>query len=411
MGSRATQRLPVRLYNRLAARLGREPRPFDEEALLAAARKATGLGDFGRLDFRDGLRVLLHAYDEEARLTPFGRMLVRRELLGILKARLTLTEAWQRDPKVLDAPIRRPIFILGLPRSGTTALHQLLAEDPGNQVLEYWLAAAPGPRPDPAAWRSDPRFKEATRALRTGYWLDPGLRAIHDLTPEGPEECRHLLGQSLTDDTFDSNATIPSYTSWYARCDMRPSYAWHRNVLRLVQSSGLERRWVLKYPAHMAHLHVLLETYPDACIVQTHRDPSRVLPSLCSLVTRWRGIYEDEVDVEAVARWQVEMWAGRLEHAMSVRGAWDDPEQFFDLSFQELRADPIAAVRRLYAHFGLGLSEEAERRMRVRIATHPEGRHGGHAYAAEEFGLDRSAVAERFGAYSERFGVEAEPDA
>lgn len=402
-------RLPVRLYNEVARRLGREPTRFTEDALLEKASRSTGLDDFGDERFREGLGVLLAAYDEEARLTPFGRMMVRQQLLEILRARLSVVAAWKRDASVLEAPIRRPVFILGLPRTGTTALHHLLGEDPGNQVLEYWLAASPGPRPPPEEWWRDPRFKEAARGLRTTYWLDPGLRAIHELTPEGPEECRHLLGQSFTDDTFDSNATLPSYTAWYAQRDMAPSYAWHRDVLKLVQAGGLARRWVLKYPAHLAHLQVLLASYPDACIVQTHRDPAEVLPSLCSLVTNWRGIFEDDVEVEAVARWQVEMWAARMEHALTVRDAANE-SQFFDLPFHELRADPIAAVHRLYEHFGFGLSDEAERRMRAWVVHNLEHRPGSHHYTAEQFGIDPGEIAERFAGYTSRFGVEEETE-
>jgi hypothetical protein len=402
----------VRLFNRagrLLERLGRRPPCFvdSEAALLEAACKATGLHDFGNPGFLRGLRVLLQAYDEEAHLNPFGRMMVHQELGGLLESRLSVQHAWNRSPEVLGAPIRRPIFILGLPRTGTTALHHLLAQDPENQVLEYWLAAAPGPRPPVSQWKSDPRYKQAVRGLKVMYYLDPTLKAIHLMTADGPDECRHLLQQSFTDDTFDSNASIPGYTRWYAQQDMRASYARHRDVLKLIQSPQPERRWVLKYPAHMAHLHVLLETYPDACIVQTHRDPTRVLPSLCCLVTGWRGIYEDGVDVRTVARWQVEMWSQRMQHAMKVRAA-ADPGRFLDLHFAELLIDPVEAVRRLYEHFEFRLTEVTEKRMRAWHARNPQGKHGGHRYSAAQFGLMEEEIAERFVPYTEHFGVPKE---
>jgi hypothetical protein len=380
-----------------------------EEALLEGARRATGLSDFGDPGFREGLGVLLRAYDEEARLTPFGAWMTRQQLAGILRARLGVVEGLRRDPACRAAPIRRPVFVLGLPRTGTTALHALLAADPACQALEYWLAASPGPRPPREGWERDPRFKEAAFGLRMTYWLDPGLRAIHDLTPDGPDECRHLLGQCFTDDTFDSNATIPSYTAWYRKADLRPSYAWHRDVLHLIGRPTPKKRWLLKYPAHLAHLHVLLETYPDACIVQTHRDPSRVLPSLCSLVANWRGIYEDGVDVRTVARWQVEMWAERLEHALAVRARLE-PGRFFDLHFREIVEDPVAAARRVHDHFGLPWTGEGERAMRAWHAAHPPGRHGAHRYDAARFGLSPGEIRERFRAYTGRFGVPAEGD-
>ncbi len=406
------QRLLVGLYNgaqRLAERFGRTPPGFadSEEPLLEAARKATGLDDFGDPAFLASLRVLLRAYDEESQLTPFGRMMVRQELTGILKNRLSVQDAWRREPQRLEAPIRRPIFILGLPRTGTTALHHLLACDPANQVLEYWLAAAPGPRPPQSEWSADPRYKEAVRGLKVMYYLDPGLKAIHLMTADGPDECRHLFLQSFLDDTFDSNATIPSYTKWYAQQDMRPAYARHRDVLKLIQSSEPDRRWVLKYPAHMRNLRVLFETYPDACIVQTHRDPGRVLASLCSLVSGWRGIYEDAVDRFALGRWQLAMWSDMMNGALAVRDA-ADAGQFFDLPFGELVADPVAAVQRMYAHFGFELSAEAERAMAAWHADNPQGKHGGHQYAAADFGLSEGEIAERFAPYLERFQVARE---
>ncbi len=405
-----SQRLPVRVFNqanRLLRHLGRTPERFDADALMDAASGATGLDDFGRPGFERGLRVLVETYESEANLNPFGRWMVRQELLGILSSRLAVVDAWKRDPRVLEAEIERPIFVLGLPRTGTTALHDLLARDPNTQALDYWLAAAPGPRPPPDQVKGDPRYKRAAQGLRLTYYLDPGLRAIHNLTPDGPDECRHLLQESFTDDTFDSNATIPSYTGWYAQTDMRPSYEHHRDVLKLIQSTCGERHWALKYPAHMTHLHVLLEIYPDACIVQTHRDPARVLPSLCSLVSGWRGIYEDEIDPEAIGRWQLDMWVERMEHALAVREK-ANPAQFFDIHFREMIEDPVAVVKRMNQHFGFPFDEPAERRLRAWHAEHPQGKLGGHRYRAEDFGLSYGEMGERFKAYRDHFDVPTE---
>jgi hypothetical protein len=390
--------------------LGRRPARFadSEEALCEAARQATGLADFGNEGFREGLRVLLRCYDEEARLTPFGRRMLTGELTGILAARLLCEAGWRADPGVLAAPVERPLFILGLPRTGTTALHGLLACDPACQVLEYWLAAAPGPRPPRERWEADPRFRAARAGLAFVYRLDPQLEAIHRITADGPEECRHLLAQSFSDDTFDSNASIPSYTEWFRRQDMRPAYARHRRVLQLVGSTAPGRRWVLKYPAHIRNLDVVFETYPDACCVWTHRDPARVLPSLCSLVSGWRALYEEGVDPRAIGGWQLDLWAELVERGMARRRA-ADPARFFDLHFREVEADPLGAVKRLYDHFGFALSPEAESAMRAWVAANPRGSHGAHRYDAARFGLDEERIAERFAAYRDRFGVEREP--
>ncbi|MBW2445540.1 MAG: sulfotransferase [Deltaproteobacteria bacterium] len=317
-----SQRLPVRLFNATRRGIdrvrGREAR-FEAEPLLDAAREATGLSDFGVGPWREGFDTLLDAYNEESNLNPFGRFMVEGMLGGILQSRLQLEKAFHDEPALHDVKIERPIFILGLPRTGTTALHFLMGQDPDRQVLEYWLAAAPGPRPPRDAWAGDPRFKAAAQGLKLTYWLDPGLRAIHNLTPEGPEECRHLFLQTFVDHTFDANANIPSYTKWFDGQDMRPAYERHRDILRFIGSSTPGRQWVLKYPAHMRNLDALLEVYPDACFIQTHRDPAEVIPSVCSLVTGWRGIHEDTLDFEAIGRWQLELYAGWVENTMRVR--------------------------------------------------------------------------------------------
>lgn len=379
-----------------------------EEAMLEAACDATGLRDFGGGAWREHLRVLLRAYDEESRLTEAGRAMVQGEIGGALAARLACEAAWRANPSVLRHEIRRPLFILSLPRSGTTALHWLLAQDPANQVLEYWLAAAPCPRPPRATWEAEPAYQAAVGVLQWIYQTDPDLRAIHWMEADGPEECRHLFVQSFLDHTFDSNATIPSYTRYFEAQDMRPAYARHRDVLKLVGSTAPERRWVLKYPAHLRELDVLLETYPDACIVQTHRDPAKVLPSVCSLVTGWRSLYEGGADPKAIGAWQVELYAGMIEKAMAVR-ARSDPGQFHDLPFRELVADPVGAIARMYAHFGFDWTPEAEGRMRAWHAANPQHKHGGHRYSAERFGLSEDGIAERFADYARRFDVPREP--
>lgn len=378
-----------------------------EESLLATARQATGLDDFGDGAWRDHFRTLLRCYDAESKLTEAGAGMVQGEITGALCARLVCEAAWKRDPGVLRTEIRRPLFVLGLPRSGTTALHWLLAQDPASQVLEYWIASSPRPRPPRETWEGEPAYQSAIEVLQWIYETDPGLAAIHWMEADGPEECRHLFVQSFLDHTFDSNATIPSYTKYFEAQDMRPAYARHRDVLKLVGSTSPERRWVLKYPAHMRELDVLLETYPDACIVQTHRDPARVLPSVCSLVTGWRSLYEGRADAHAIGGWQLEMYASMLEKAMDVR-AQASPAQFYDLSFAELVADPVGAIARTYDHFGFAFSAEAERRMRAFHATNPQHKHGGHAYSLAQFGLAEPAIRERFARYAERFGVARE---
>lgn len=402
----------VRAFNAakgLASKFGSErPGLLDSAgALHEAAAKAAGHDDFGDPSYREGFEVLMRAYDEEAKLTPFGRMMVDQQLLGILKNRLTAERAWSESPGILATEVRRPIFVLGLPRTGTTALHHLLGQDPGIQVLEYWLAAAPQARPPASEWKDHVDFKGSARDLWMTYYLDPSLKAIHLMTAEGPEECRHLFQQTFSDDTFDCNATIPSYSKWYFAHDMGDCYRRHRDLLKLIGSTSPERRWVLKYPVHMRNLRSLLEVYPDACFVQTHRDPSKIMPSVCSLVAGWRALYERDVDVRAIGQWQLELWASSLEHTMEVREQLDG-SRFFDLPFRDIAEDPLAAIRRMYAHFGMELGQQATTAIGGWHSANPRGKFGEHIYRAEDFGFSKGSINGRFASYLERFDVELE---
>jgi hypothetical protein len=378
-----------------------------EDLFHEQARQAVGYDDFGDPVYREGFRVLLEAYDREAHLTDLGRMMVEGQLLGILKNRLVAQRAWNEKPDILKQEIRRPIFVLGLPRTGTTALHHFLGQDPDNQVLEYWLAAAPQPRPPRPEWGAHPDYAQAVGDLAAMYQLDPNLKAIHLMTADGPEECRHLLQQTLTDDTFDCNSTIPSYSEWYGKVNMRPTYERHRDLLKLIGSTQLGRRWLLKYPVHMGNLETVFEIYPDACVVQTHRDPSKVMPSICSLVASWRAIYEGDTDRKAIADWLLDLWSSRLHRGLDVRKQVDS-SRFFDLHFREVRSDPVGAVKRMYAHFGMEMTGTAEARLRAWHAENPQGKHGEHRYSAADFGLTADSINAHFADYMEHFGVERE---
>ena len=396
----------LRAYARLSRALSRTPQAFTgtADALLEEASHRTGLSDYGNRGFESGLEILLEGYDQEARLNAVGQMNVKQELLGILSARLQLIEEWKTCPEAEGRQPERPLFILGLPRTGTSALHDLLADDPEHQVLEYWLAASPAPRPVQEISNRDPRLKAARRELQAIYALDPGLRALHDMRADGPEECRHLFRHNFIDDTFDSMANLPSYGEWFRAQSVAHIYDWHRKALSLVQWTAPEKRWVLKYPAHLRNLDELFRAYPDACIIQTHRNPVDVLPSLCSLVYRLRCLYSDHVDPHEIGRWQLEMWAGILERGLEIRKR-HDPARFHDVYFTEFQDDPVGTVQGIHQQFGGLFNKASEDRILRYRASHPPGQHGRHTYRAEDYGLTDATIRERFSAYTEAFGL------
>ena len=375
-----------------------------EEDLHAEAVAAAGSDDFGDASYREALGVVLDAYDREARFHDAGRAAARGNLVQLLTTRLRSEARLTTAPA--GAPVRRPIVVLGLVRTGSTALHHLLAQDPQLQSLEYWVAARPQRRPPRPTWPTEPDFTAAAVEIDAMYAFDPALRKIHLMAADLAEECRHLLAQSFVDDSFEVNATVPSYTRWYEGGRHAAAYRRHRALVELIGGDD-QRRWLLKYPVHMKHLADLLAVYPDACIVQTHRDPTQVLASYVELIAGFRAIYERDIDRGAIAREQLEVWAAGAERALAVR-ARHDPAQFHDVFFRDFVADPIATVRAIYARFGLTLDAEAERRMRAWQSGDPDGAGKRPRRVVDDADLPRAVVLDRFAAYMRHFDLAAE---
>jgi hypothetical protein len=377
-----------------------------EDALHEEAAHTTGLRDFGDPSYREALRVVLRAYDEEARFHDAGRAAARANVVQLLATRLRSERGLTEHRARLATDVRRPVVVLGLVRTGSTTLHHLLGQDRGIQSLEYWLASRPQPRPPRDTWADRPDFRDSVAEIEAMYAFDPALRSIHLMQADLAEECRHLLAQSFVDDSFEVNATVPSYTRWYEGGNHVAAYRRHRELLGLIGSTGPSARWALKYPVHMKHLQALLAVYPDACVVWTHRDPARVLASYVELIAGFRAIYEQDIDRAAIASEQLEVWAAGAERAIAVR-ARHDPARFHDVMFDELTADPIGTVRRIYDRFGLDFTPDAERRMRAWQAGTVEGRRDGRPPRAD-LGLDDARVHERFAAYMRHFDLAPE---
>jgi hypothetical protein len=377
-----------------------------EPAFLEKACSTTGLDDFGDPAYRAGLRALLEALDENAHLSPAGRAIFQGQIVNTLAIRLQVEQRLEEHPETQANPIPRPLVITGLVRTGSTALHYLMGQDPDLQKLEYWLAARPRPRPPLSEWPDQPDFEHAEAELEFLYKTAPGLMAVHEMNAAWPEECRHILAQSFTDDCYESAASLPRYTDWYHASSHRETYARHRRVIQLIGSTDLERRWLLKYPVHLRQLPALFEAYPDACIIQTHRDPRTVMASYTSFIAKIRRVHEDDVDLRAIAEEQLESWGRAADAGVAYRSEHGS-EQFFDLPFADFMADPIASVKRIYARFDQELSAAGEQRLRAWHAAHPQGKHGQHRYEQEDIGIPESRILDRFAGYMEFAGLEA----
>jgi hypothetical protein len=364
--------------------------------LHASATRITGLADFGADEYRDGLAVLLESYARDAGLTPLGTKVARAFLRSALVARLLSEAAWARHPRYARVGIERPIFVTGLPRTGTTALHRLLAADPAHQGLEMWLTEVPQPRPPRATWAQNPAFQHIQTAYERHHVSHPEFMGVHYLAADQVEECWQLLRQSMRSVSYECLAHLPAYSAWLAGQDWTGAYRRHRRNLQLIGLPDRGRRWVLKNPSHLFALDALLRVYPDALVIQTHRAPRAAIASVCSLAAQasagWSAAFRGQV----IGRGQLELWARGLERFTAVR-ARHDPARFCDVDYGEFVAHPIRTVEAVYAHFGLTLSAPARDAMRVLHARGaPAEARPAHRYALSDFGLTDGQVDERF---------------
>jgi hypothetical protein len=377
------------------------------EGLLEEASQQAGLDDFGDPSFREGLELLVSSYEQEARLSALGRGAVRGRLTQFLVNRLKLHDWLFRQPEILEEAIERPIFILGLPRTGTTLLHDLLALDPLSRAPLHWEAEEPCPPPQLFHSVTDPRIQTAHAKLRALDAMAPEMKVIHPMAAGAPTECMTLLIHEFKSLEFECQAWVPTYGAWFTHCDKASAYRTHRKLLQLLQWRSPNETWVLKAPTHLFGLDALLAEYPDAQVIFTHRDPLKVVASQASLIAVASGLLSDEVDPHRSASWWSAKTATGLEKATKLRDRMG-PEAFFDLQYHELVRDPVGAVRRAYAHFGREVTPVHERRMRAWMRDNPSDEHGRHRYTLEQFGLDAEQERRRFSAYRERFGVPAE---
>jgi len=380
------------------------------QELHETAVAAVGWDDFGDPSYLVGLRALLHAYDEDDRLTDNGRLAARYDLQSVLIRRLRSEKLLREHADGVRGELRRPIFITGLVRTGSTALHYLMGQDPDLQPLPHWLAENPMPVPPRHTWESHPNFQRTAKRLQGLFAEDPSRAAMHFMGADLPEECGHLLAQNFTDDRYIVSTTLPTYARWYENGEHRETYVRHRRLVELIAAGAPHRRWLLKYPVHLRQLPSLLAVYPDACIVQTHRDPLAVLRSYTNLVASYRKTFEEPIDRAAIAREQMESWAGAAERGIAARAsavASSGAARFFDLAFDDFTRDPLGSVRRICGAFDHELSDSGAAALAAWIEQDSAAGQGRHQYRDREFPLRREEVTERFAAYIDHFGIEA----
>jgi sulfotransferase family protein len=395
--------VPIRLLNKggaALAKIGLGSKPLAAGKLLDAAKRRCQLEDFGDGEFRGALSRLLEAAHREARLNVIGKMALRNDVVRILCNRLLLARDRRRYSEIARQEIHEPLFILGLPRSGTTLLHTLLAADPAHRAPLTWEVMTPSP---PTSQDRQQRIAQAKRNLAALHWLAPTFETVHTTGAELPQECVSLMSPTFMSDQFDTMYNMPTYRAWFFSQDLRPAYEFHRRTLQHLQFRRSAERWVLKAPAHMFAAPALLSIYPDARFVQLHRDPLEAVASVSSLVTILRRVFSDSVDPVQVGHDAMIYWSQALKTFLKERDQLPEA-RVCDVRYSDMRRDPIAAAQAVYQHFGWTFSKQIEDRMQTALSQQASQTNGVHRYEAGYF---RLSGMNGFEEYCDRFGFAA----
>ena len=384
---------------------------FEVAALVAEAQeRATGLTDFGDGPFLEPLGRFVSSLNTEAQLNDIGRYIAKERILLHTVNRLHYVQDRKLYPEIADVSITRPVFIVGLPRTGTTILHDILAQDPANRAPLTWELMFPSPPPTTADASTDPRIAACQATISTGDWHSELFKAMHPMGALLSQECVVMMGEAMCTALFHNQFRVPSYQDWVDNeADWAPVYEFHRRQLQHLAWRKPGDRWVLKTGGHLWGLEHLLATYPDARVVFTHRDPVKSMTSYASLTTLVRSSGSDHVDPFEIAQDWTARLRHKVEHALEVRANGHYPDAlFYDMYFSDFVADQFAEIAKIYDAFELPMSVAGESAMHEYIADHPKGKDGIHRYEPAEYGVDPVAVRRDFATYINHFGLQPE---
>lgn len=365
------------------------------DQMHAEASRRTGLHDFGPADYRKPLAMLATHLGSDA-FNTVGREEYREELIVALVGRLVREDTWKKHPDHASRTIARPLVICGIPRTGTTVLHKLLSVDPQFQGLDNWLTSWPISRPPRAEWDDIQGFRDARARLDHFFDLVPELRVSHEMVADEVDECLQVLRLDFVAYSYPASYDLPDYDVWFQAQDERPLYRRLADTIRLI---GLhdDRTWLLKNPGHVAQMEALLDAFPDARVIITHRDPVKAIPSLCSVLSGMRRMLYRDPDLKKLGPREIAYWAGAKRRSDAVRQQYA-PDQFLDIDHRDFHRDPMGTVRGIYAHFGLELTQGTEQAMLAWLAANPAGKHGEHRYELADYGITKAQIKNAFGA-------------
>ena len=380
--------------------------PLDPDELIATAKSATGLADFGPPTWEEPFRRLVDALSSEARLHALGRLMARNDLLRHLRTRLTVVDAAARNPAIAQEQVVAPVFITGPARSGTSILHELLGEDPALRAPLAWEMAHPFPPPPGAA---DERAEWAESEFDLWADVNPAFGAVHELKSTLPEECLWLMAPEFDGGFWSTNSDIPTFLAWRAGTDQVPTYRFHKLMLQTLQlqSPSPARPWALKSPIHLMRLPALFAVYPDARVILTHRDPAKTVPSSVSTLAAGRWVRSNDVDTEEIAA-SAGFGLSFMLNGLAGQRSSLPAGQLADLHYLDLIRDPVGAIAGAYEQLGLPFDPALPDKITAYLASRPQHKHGEHRYAAADFGLDPDEIRQTFAPYIDAFNVTPE---
>ena len=395
------------VHRTLGDRISRRLWFIESKSLCAEAQRRTQLEDFGDPPINTALKTLAESLESEADLHPLGRLLMRIHLRELLETRLRLTEAWKRRSRVLDDTlVERPIFITGMPRSGSTFLHELLAEDPANRAPRVWEVMFPVPIKGNALNKEDPRIRKAEACLWWFRWFAPGADLVYPMRATTPHECVAIHSYTLMSEEFVSTGRVPTYEAFLHAADLGPVYRWQKRFLQHLQTGCPKRRWVLKSPDHVYGLDKLLTVFPDAAIIQTHRNPIDVLKSQIQLTQVLESMYARQIPRFQLGLSETRKVKQLSDYITRFRDAHPEAAaNFIDVTYREFVSDPVGVVRRIYERLDIPLTAAAGERMRLLATARSRYQKGGERRPLAHFGLDPEAEGKQFQGYCARFGV------
>jgi len=392
---RIRQPVALRAVNRVGAmvrRCGLKPFALAPEQILENARRTSGFEVRDPM-FREGLERLVHGLETHARLSTFGRLAARGTVQRSADSRSRVERAFAEHPGIGDEQVQAPVFIVGMPRSGTTILHALLHLDRDHRAPLSWECLLPHPAPNPDDYEDNERIDTVRKEFDQIFRLVPDFRRKHYMTADSPQECIGITALNFASFQYLPMAWLPEYHDWFANSDQVKNLRWHRRFLQFLQSGGVpSRRWLLKSPVHLMRLRALFEVYPDARVIVTHRHPADVVPSVGSLVSSMRSFYSDHEDTLRTGREQLLIWADYFARFLRDRRELDREEQMVDIFFDDFVKDQMSVVDAIYSRFDWDLRPEDRDRMERFLRQERRGKHGVHEYSRDQIGTTRTEI-------------------